>query len=170
MPSESPSNPQSTAEDGAWVCNQCGSAEFSGSVSEDCFENDGMSCVGCGGTEFHWKGEPMTKAEVGGNVKVDLKGRHGRWTSGEWGVKDCGSIGIEVVSLRPSGHVDTVCDMMGPEDKANAHLISAAPDLYEALRSMMAEFEHASSGTFGDVAKTKSRAALLKANPEPSHD
>ena len=41
-------------DDGAWVCNQCGSEEYSGSVPEEDFEDDRMSCTACGGTEFHW--------------------------------------------------------------------------------------------------------------------
>lgn len=38
-----------------WACNQCGSLEFSGSISEDAFDDDRMACGRCGGTEFHWE-------------------------------------------------------------------------------------------------------------------
>jgi predicted nucleic-acid-binding Zn-ribbon protein len=40
-------------DDYSWQCNACGSDEFTSSVSEDSFDNDGMSCTNCGGTEFH---------------------------------------------------------------------------------------------------------------------
>ena len=48
--------------DGSWVCNQCGSHEFTGAVSADSFEDDGMSCTSCGGTEFHWEAGPQSPA------------------------------------------------------------------------------------------------------------
>lgn len=35
----------------SWQCNECGSDEFSASVSEDDLES--LSCTGCGGHEFH---------------------------------------------------------------------------------------------------------------------
>jgi hypothetical protein len=35
----------------SWICNQCGSDEFTFSVSAD--DLGQMSCTGCGGTEFH---------------------------------------------------------------------------------------------------------------------
>jgi Zn finger protein HypA/HybF involved in hydrogenase expression len=35
----------------SWQCNECGSNEFTSSVSEDDLEY--LSCTGCGGTEFH---------------------------------------------------------------------------------------------------------------------
>lgn len=38
--------------DGAWVCNECGSREFTGSVSESDLEN--LACSSCGGWDFHW--------------------------------------------------------------------------------------------------------------------
>lgn len=49
--------------DSAWVCNQCGSEEFTVSVPEDDFEDDGMSCSNCGGTEFHWVAGELGKEQ-----------------------------------------------------------------------------------------------------------
>lgn len=40
--------------EGVWVCNECGSEEFTGSVSEDDFEDESMPCSSCGSREFHW--------------------------------------------------------------------------------------------------------------------
>jgi hypothetical protein len=34
-----------------WICNQCNSEEYSGSVSEDDIQN--LACSTCGGVEFH---------------------------------------------------------------------------------------------------------------------
>lgn len=34
-----------------WICNQCNSEEYSGSVSEDDIQN--LACSSCGGVEFH---------------------------------------------------------------------------------------------------------------------
>jgi hypothetical protein len=41
--------------EGAWVCNECGSPEFTGAVGEADFDDDALSCTDCGGTEFHWE-------------------------------------------------------------------------------------------------------------------
>lgn len=41
------------AGDAAWVCNECGSREFTGSVSESDLEN--LACTSCGGWDFHWE-------------------------------------------------------------------------------------------------------------------
>jgi hypothetical protein len=35
----------------SWVCNECGSHEYTMSVSEDDLEN--LGCGSCGGSEFH---------------------------------------------------------------------------------------------------------------------
>lgn len=67
-----------------------------------------------------------------------------------------------------------VCTPTWPEDaveaEANARLIAAAPDLYEALIALMAEIESYSDapgrdeyGSMGDA-----RAALAKACPTPA--
>ncbi len=43
--------PRVVGEEYSWQCNNCGSDEFSSSVSEDDLES--LSCTGCGGDEFH---------------------------------------------------------------------------------------------------------------------
>lgn len=44
--------PVPAKREGAWQCNECGSNEFTGSVSHDDACN--MDCGQCGGDEFHW--------------------------------------------------------------------------------------------------------------------
>lgn len=46
-------------EQGAWVCNECGSHEYTGSVSES--DARWMGCANCGSDEFHWE-EPVRAA------------------------------------------------------------------------------------------------------------
>lgn len=43
----------SAPKEGSWVCNECGSHEYTGSVSKDDIED--LSCGKCGGNEFHWE-------------------------------------------------------------------------------------------------------------------
>ncbi len=44
----------STTDDKGWECNECGSKEYTGSVSEEDIESGNLSCSSCGGCEFHW--------------------------------------------------------------------------------------------------------------------
>ena len=39
--------------EGAWTCNECGSAEYSGSISEDDIHK--MTCGRCGSSDWHWE-------------------------------------------------------------------------------------------------------------------
>jgi ribosomal protein S27AE len=41
-------------EDGAWECNECGSQEYTGAVSEEDIEDERLACGNCGSVEFHW--------------------------------------------------------------------------------------------------------------------
>lgn len=36
-----------------WICNECGYSSYTTSVSLDDIENEQVSCVNCGGFEFH---------------------------------------------------------------------------------------------------------------------
>jgi hypothetical protein len=60
-----------------------------------------------------------------------------KWTPGPWLAQECIRSGWDVVA--DDGHVVETTDEIGrygPIDRqANAHLIAAAPDLYEALRA-----------------------------------
>lgn len=62
-------------------------------------------------------------------------------------------------------------DHLWSESLANAHLIAAAPDLYEALRGCMAacELQGADSAEFFD-ARNSAYAALAKARGEKNAD
>lgn len=48
-------------DEGAWVCNECGSEEYTGSVSADYIDDARLSCSSCGCDEFHWVGASKTK-------------------------------------------------------------------------------------------------------------
>lgn len=75
--------------------------------------------------------------------------------------------------LDDEGSHAVVCSMMdGPEQVANAALISAAPELLEALRELLAEryaleepeqFDAAGNWTSDSPASVKARAAITKA-------
>jgi len=59
-----------------------------------------------------------------------------------------------------------VAEDVRPTAEANARLISAAPDLYEALENVMREF---GPGTMSDAAFNGACAALAKARGETSN-
>jgi len=40
----------------SWECNECGSEEFTGTISAEDLEN--LSCTNCGANEFHKVGKP----------------------------------------------------------------------------------------------------------------
>jgi len=43
-----------TKDEGSWVCSECGSAEYSGSVSSSDVSDEVLPCGECGAREFHW--------------------------------------------------------------------------------------------------------------------
>jgi DNA-directed RNA polymerase subunit RPC12/RpoP len=60
--------------EGAWECNECGSHEFSGAVSEEDIEDEQLSCTSCGGREFHWAHEAtFIAANLGERMKTIWK-------------------------------------------------------------------------------------------------
>ena len=61
---------------------------------------------------------------------TDPKPKH---TPGPWEVYET-PFGFDVI--RAERH-DLICEPYGPDKKANARLISAAPELYEALKELM---------------------------------
>lgn len=72
---------------------------------------------------------------------------------------DSREIGIEGVCS-----VYTESDTPNEEEKATAKLIAAAPDLLEALESMLHEFDNVGLGMWNaDAAKEKARTAITKA-------
>src|SRR5690554_2584188 len=102
-----------------------------------------------------------------------------RFAQGEWTVNEkimvavnCGQKHIALVNIYNDG---TDKSVLKDECLANAHLISAAPDMYRALQSLMEEFgdfEDDGSGLIGwnESMKDKLRkakAALTKADGEP---
>lgn len=92
-----------------------------------------------------------------------------KWTPGPWTVDDGDSEAFGVFSADGAG----ICYLsenpyrglgLRPEDSANANLIAAAPDMYEALETMLAIFAPKLSLP-GSMA-SKARAALAKARGE----
>jgi len=73
------------------------------------------------------------------------------YTKGEWKTDQRGNTGIGIYSILPDGEeseeialVDDISDDLFPNDdqtEVNAHLIAAAPDMYEALKSVV-EYEN----------------------------
>tara|TARA_R110000824_G_scaffold308609_1_gene496046 strand:+ start:114 stop:431 length:318 start_codon:yes stop_codon:yes gene_type:complete len=97
-----------------------------------------------------------------------------KWTPGPWDVRP--GWGLNAIEVAP---VDDAPDLVGEptevagisdcytEHEANAHLIAAAPELYEALESLVGQID----GACGDVlpagafslARKKAHAALANA-------
>lgn len=81
------------------------------------------------------------------------------FSPGPWGIGD----GDEVYSIAAYCSVAMVC--LHNEGKANARLIAAAPDLFDALQTAL----HALDGIMDrGTAMDKGLAALAKARGEPS--
>ena len=60
-----------------------------------------------------------------------------KFTRGEWGLEACRLTGALMVTPEEGMHThDSICLCFG--NKANAHLIAAAPEMYEMLDSMSA--------------------------------
>jgi len=84
------------------------------------------------------------------------------YTKGEWEVTKHRPLDNLVIVIKHGEHAyndDRICQVdVAPKAKANAHLIAAAPDMYEALRML-------SYGSDSDIelAKILGRKALAKA-------
>jgi len=62
-----------------------------------------------------------------------------KFTPGPWKADcDCFPIMIRAEKMDPDCHQDWVCNVGG--DQANARLIAAAPDMYEALKACIKEY------------------------------
>lgn len=93
-----------------------------------------------------------------------------KWTPGPWTVLITGMRGsfhIPQAQAHEAGHADDGVDGYSVS-KANAQLIAAAPELYEALANLVSRFEQAcryagSDAKFIGEATTKARAALASA-------
>jgi hypothetical protein len=90
-----------------------------------------------------------------------------KWTPGPWGKgvafrPDTG-LGQRVVVVAPAEGANdgmVVCWAMGPDKEANARLIAAAPEMYEALKTLVAEWDRSLlSGEAYEIA----RDAIAKA-------
>lgn len=94
------------------------------------------------------------------------------WTKGPWFINDTystfleisGNDEIDVCQVEADYDELNQCYMANNENKANAHLIASAPDLYEALESMC----YFMSWKYGDEDQfvTVARKALAKARGE----
>lgn len=158
-----------------WVCNSCGSMEFSGSVSEDAFDDDRMSCGKCGSTEFHWEergrmsdskgceerikigsGWNRTYAPCGKPAKVDHDGK-----------RYCG-IHDPVKKAKKRADRDAKWDSKREREHGERQMSNAAPALYAALEALieMHDAHHGSVCSEEARTRSKARAALLSARPE----
>jgi len=94
-----------------------------------------------------------------------------KFTPGPWGADcDCFPIMVRAEKMEPDCHQDWVCNVGG--DRANARLIAAAPDMYEALQSVLDDVQFMiEDGYIGDIMDdilyVKARAALAKADGTP---
>jgi hypothetical protein len=83
-------------------------------------------------------------------------------TPGPWGYeKYCGTVRVFYDIGRGTR---PICKLIGEDEEANAHLIAAAPHLFEALEMML---EMSEMGGFGKAAaEDVARAAIAKAKGE----
>lgn len=95
------------------------------------------------------------------------------WTPGEWSVYET-EMGACWVTVENAPIVAT-CDTrnpFSPEQRANAQLLSAAPDLYAALEDMLSGWRYVRnrygdlSGVGWDRAEDAARIAIAKARGE----
>ena len=101
-----------------------------------------------------------------------------KWTPGPWKASSVEDGSFDILGVTASGTVPTIvaclCESScsSEEDAANARLIAAAPELYEALEELLAaECNDQAYGASVEAiaamsAVKKARAALLKANPD----
>lgn len=96
------------------------------------------------------------------------------WTKGPWRWRDPSGDGESPMPVVVRESNELVCEVdMGPNQDANARLIAAAPDLYEALAECIEGYEYACAykGDYfvkkhGDAETiAKARSALAKAKP-----
>ena len=98
-------------------------------------------------------------------------------TPGPWKAVDGGRFDPEVI-ITTEGRIDShhgeICSMEiefngphGVEQRANVHLIAAAPDLLEALLTLLGEHEDSDYMTAAEQ-RAKARAAIRKAKGEPA--
>jgi hypothetical protein len=95
-----------------------------------------------------------------------------KWTPGPWRVGENVGNGIPICApFYPLAHVEgsvihRYCTAAAEEEKANARLIAAAPELYEVLADFVKTYDE--PGTINIVAFIPAlRAALAKARGEP---
>lgn len=74
-----------------------------------------------------------------------------KFTPGPWGINSGGEVVADI-----NNHLWVMATNRGSDDQANAQLIAAAPDLYEALADLVHDFE-------GEPGFGPARAALAKA-------
>lgn len=89
------------------------------------------------------------------------------WTKGPWRIKTGPNNQPDECDLTIAGDIFLLADIKGPNYahcEANANLIAAAPDLYEALEIMF-EATTAHSPYFENVSR-QARSALAKARGE----
>ena len=83
-------------------------------------------------------------------------------TPGPWTISDeIGEMNGRIIYDEEYG-IGEAWDLNGnPENAANAHLIAAAPDLFEALESLLSELDF--TETYPFPSEAKARAAIAKA-------
>lgn len=90
-------------------------------------------------------------------------------TKGEWSVKSFSDSRVIVKHVIHSSNGDTICKVMRDDNDdseaelANAKLIAAAPELLEALNSLISEIDDAVMPTSSNEAISKAKAAIKKA-------
>lgn len=100
-----------------------------------------------------------------------------KWTCGAWSVRDCPRQAaqtdrkddgrIKLVDFNDGTYEGTVAIVQTEESEHNAHLIAAAPDLFEALEMVLEMLDMDGFGR--DAAIDVAHAALAKARGDHDH-
>lgn len=92
-----------------------------------------------------------------------------KFTPGPWFVSSANKEDYEIGIQSAIGyqwHVCDVCDDMPDDHVANAHLIAAAPELYDALEGLLQNYKYNKRKGLGISPIMKAQKALAKARGE----
>lgn len=107
--------------------------------------------------------QPLPVAPVSGCQKTS-----GNFTKGRWYLQKFTDVYTNIIRCDNGKGMDTIyianLHGQGCNNRDNAQLISAAPDLLKALQDMLSRFEHSEKGMVkADFVKNNARVAIEKA-------
>ena len=96
-----------------------------------------------------------------------------QFTPGPWRAKKASQSSPNILDIEGDGNLLAFTSASCDQSPANARLIAAAPEMFEALGDILSAAEQINDATYGDEdwdelrkARSRSRAALAKARGE----